>query len=245
MSSTLGSSAGVGAGVDLKESSEVAEYLENLGIEYRFGCYHEQNPKSCHLLGDYLEGIKKDFAKALRIYSTNCEDYKHGHSCHKVAGYKYVGKACTKDADQAYDYFQRGCELGHYNSCLNIGLLDSAKVDKNYLRTVPPNPTKSLSSFKRACDEGDLAEACHRYSAMFIKGVQNVCEKNMEEAFKYSLKACELGNLGGCVNLSMMYAKGEGTEKNPVAAKEYGDIAAEMMAQLKEQQRIAFAEGAE
>ena len=80
---------------------------------------------------------------------------------------------------------------------------------------------------------------------MFIKGVQNVCVKNIEEAFKYSLKACELGNLGGCVNLSMMYAKGEGTEKNPVAAKEYGDIAAEMMAQLKEQQRIAFAEGAE
>ena len=59
-----------------------------------------------------------------------------------------------------------------------------------------------------------------------------------------------------------MYSKGEGTDKNPVAAKEwvmvmiekyltqeffrYGDIAAEMMAQLKHQQaRLAFAEGAE
>ena len=88
-----------------------------------------------------------------------------------------------------------------------------------------------------------MAEACHRYSAMFIKGVKDVCEKNMAEAFKYSLKvshdkggdhltisshvetiltvqACELGNLGGCVNVSMMYSKGDGTDKNPVAAKE-------------------------
>ena len=30
----------------------VEEYLENLGTEYRFGCYHEKNPKGnicfCH-----------------------------------------------------------------------------------------------------------------------------------------------------------------------------------------------------
>ena len=45
--------------------------------------------------------------------------------------------------------------------------------------------------------------------------------------------------------MSQMYSKGDGVEKNPVAAKEYGDIAKEMMDQLKEQQRIAFQEGAE
>ena len=98
----MGSSAGVGAGVDLKDSEEVnivwkltkrltksldarfhigffqvKEYLENLGVEYRFenkylptsakdyrfGCYHEKDPAACHLLGDYWEGIKKDFIK--------------------------------------------------------------------------------------------------------------------------------------------------------------------------------------
>ena len=87
MSSKVGSSGGVGAGTDLKDETEVAEYVENLGIEYRFGCYHERDPKACHLLGDYLEGIKKDWSKALKIYATNCDEYKHGHSCHKVAGY--------------------------------------------------------------------------------------------------------------------------------------------------------------
>jgi hypothetical protein len=37
MSGVQGSSAGVGAGVDLKDSEEVKEYLENLGVEYRWG----------------------------------------------------------------------------------------------------------------------------------------------------------------------------------------------------------------
>ena len=30
---------------------------------FRFGCYHEKDPAACHLLGDYWEGIKKDFIK--------------------------------------------------------------------------------------------------------------------------------------------------------------------------------------
>ena len=56
----------------------------------------------------------------------------------------------------------------------------------------------------------------------------------MEEAFKYSLKACELGNLGGCVNVSIMYGKGDGVEKNQEAAKQYANIAHEMRNDLKE-----------
>jgi len=237
----MGSSAGVGAGVDLKDPEEVKEYLDNLGIEYRFACYQEKDPKACHMLGDYLEGIKKDFIKALRIYTTNCNEYKNGHSCHKVGGYKYIGKACKKDADEAYDYFKKGCDLGHHASCMNAGLLDMANPDsQSYERTTAPNPDLARSYYKQACEKGELAEACHRYSAIFIKGLQGVCEKDMTEAFKYSKKACELGNMAGCNNVSMMYAKGEGVDKDPVASKEYGYIAAEMMAQLRQEQaRIA------
>ena len=78
---------------------------------------------------------------------------------------------------------------------------------------------------------------CH-----IISGSTNIAVCTLK---KFIVSACELGNLGGCVNVSRMYAKGDGVEKNPVAAKEYADIAGEMMAQLKEQQRIAFQEGAE
>ncbi len=30
---------------NLKDEAEVKEYLENLGTEYRFGCYHEKKPE--------------------------------------------------------------------------------------------------------------------------------------------------------------------------------------------------------
>ena len=32
-------------GVDLKKESEVREYLDNLGTEYRFGCYSQNDAK--------------------------------------------------------------------------------------------------------------------------------------------------------------------------------------------------------
>ena len=70
--------------------------------------------------------------------------------------------------------------------------------------------------------------------------------RQIEQWIEYILQACELGSMAGCVNVStwnkfvpnnrihktdfwiltldlkvsMMYAKGEGTDKNPVAAKE-------------------------
>jgi hypothetical protein len=34
-----------GRDVDLKDESEVQEYLERLATEYRFSCYHEKDPK--------------------------------------------------------------------------------------------------------------------------------------------------------------------------------------------------------
>ena len=81
-----------------------------------------------------------------------------------------------------------GCEKGYHSSCLSAGILDAAKVDQNYIRKEPPNPALARDSYRTACDEGNIAEACHRLSAFYIKGTPQVCEKNMQEAFKYSLK---------------------------------------------------------
>jgi len=240
----LGSSAGVGAGVDLKDSDDTRDYIDNLGIEYRFGCYHEKDPKACHLLGDYWESIKKDFSKAYKTYEINCTDYNHGHSCHKAAGYRYFGKACQKDGDIAFNFFKKGCELGYHSSCLSAGILDTANQSKNYIRTEAPDKKQGIEYLRKSCDEGNIAEGCYRYSAFFIKGMKDACEKNMETAFRYSLKACELGSMGGCTNVSIMYSKGEGVEKNPEAAKEYSNIVGEMMNQLRaEQEQLKFGQG--
>jgi len=233
----LGSSAGVGSGVDLKDHEEVKDYIENLGIEYRFGCYQEKSPKSCHLLADFWEGVKKDYSKAYKTYETNCIDYKHGHSCHKAGGYRYFGKGCTKNGDLAFDFYNRGCDLGYHSSCLSAGLLDLANPkSEGYTRTTAPNPKNGLRLLKKACDEGGIAEACYRYGASFIRGESNYCVKDMDEAFKYCLKGCELGSLGGCTNIAIMYRKGDGCEKNEELANQYGEVVKEMMEQLKETQ---------
>jgi cytochrome c oxidase assembly factor 7 len=233
----LGSSAGVGAGTDLKEAGEVKEYIENLGIEYRFGCYHEKNPSSCHLLADYWEAIKKDFTKAYKTYETNCIDLEHGHSCHKAAGYRVFGKGCTKNIDLAFGFFQKGCDLGYHSSCLSAGLIEMAnEKTSDFKRTVAPDRKNGLELFKKGCDEGNIAESCYRYGAAFINGTPNGCLKDMNEAFKYCLKACELGSFAGCTNVSLMYRKGDGVEKNEELAKEYGAVAKEMLDELKQAQ---------
>ena len=69
---------------------QVQEYLKNLGTEYRFSCYYEKDPKGCHLLGDYLEAISRDEETAYKVWLKNCDERSHGHSCHKVAGYRVV-----------------------------------------------------------------------------------------------------------------------------------------------------------
>ncbi|KAH6941106.1 hypothetical protein HPB50_013587 [Hyalomma asiaticum] len=86
---------------DFQKEEDVKEFLDNLGIEYRFECFKERKPDGCHRLGDYLEAIKKDFVRACNVYKNNCDNYHHGKSCFKYANYRLVGKgpmqACYKE----------------------------------------------------------------------------------------------------------------------------------------------------
>lgn len=36
--------------LDLQSETEVKEYIEKLGIEYRFGCYSEKKPEGAHVV---------------------------------------------------------------------------------------------------------------------------------------------------------------------------------------------------
>lgn len=52
---------------DLKSESEVKEYLNNLGIEYRFGCYSEKKPegKTTSFLQPHLRFFSNYFCRSL------------------------------------------------------------------------------------------------------------------------------------------------------------------------------------
>lgn len=124
---------------DLKKEDEVKDYIENIGIEYRFGCYKEQKPEVCHLLADYLEAIKKDFEKAAKVYKSNCLEYKFGKSCLKIGNYTLIGRGREKgDPAEALIYFEKGCELNDPGACLHAGMLLTATgPGVNIQRDVP------------------------------------------------------------------------------------------------------------
>lgn len=107
------------------------------------------------------------------------------------------------------------------------------------------------------------ATACFYLSGMHISGVQKQAEehppdvnsqsnkdgdyivlKDMKKAFDFAYKACELRNMYACANLSQMYARGDGTEKNESEAEKYKKMALEMQDEgKKNQQTLGFQQG--
>lgn len=60
-----------------------------------------------------------------------------------------------------------------------------------------------------------------------------IIKKDMEKAFSFAYKACELKNVPACANVSFMYARGEGTEKNAEKAEKFKKIAIDMQNEVK------------
>jgi len=253
-------------GVDLKDEDEVKDYLERLGVEYRFGCYYEKDGKACDLLGSYMDQIMRDVHKAFKIYQTACDDYKFGRSCSKVGSFYFAGRAVERDVDKAYEYWRKGCDSHTTDpcarSCMNAGLLDALEpntkiggvegfknADKHLERKEKPDKLKALDLFKKSCDmeRNPLAEGCHRYASMLLSGMKDLgIERDPAKALPYAAKACDLGNIQGCVNTSIIYKTGDGVEKNERLGKIYSNIAKDLISQYNEnKERTRFQEGAE
>ncbi|KAK8723157.1 hypothetical protein OTU49_011868 [Cherax quadricarinatus] len=142
--------------------------------------------------------------------------------------------------DEAYDYYLKGCSAGNADSCLNGGLLCVSNTPVNAQRE--KDYKQGLELLDKAC-LGNNALSCYYISGIFIQGVKDAINKDMSKAFSYSLKACELGNMYACANISQMYHKGDGVEKNEEKSKEYKEKALDMQKQLKEQMEIQFQQG--
>lgn len=71
-----------------------------------------------------------------------------------------------------------------------------------------------------------------------------VIQRDMNKAFQFAYKACELRNIYACANLSQMYARGDGTEKNEEKAEKFKKLAMEMQDEVKNQQpTLGFQQG--
>lgn len=60
-----------------------------------------------------------------------------------------------------------------------------------------------MELLNKACT-GKNAFSCYYISGIFIQGVKDLIDKDMTKAFQYSLKACDLGNMYACANVSQV-----------------------------------------
>ncbi|XP_077298392.1 cytochrome c oxidase assembly factor 7 [Arctopsyche grandis] len=240
---------------NFKNEEDVKQYLDNLNTEYQFGCYREKKPEVCHLLGDYIDAIGKDFTKAGVVYKENCDVRNFPLSCRKYGGYLSVGKGLDKaDLPESYKYFEKACELKDASSCFNQGILLTASD------AIAKDPLKAAECFKKGCEyNNDLA--CYHLSSMYLAGVRKppspdakplphghppvgeyLLERNMKEAFTLAKKACELNNIYACANVSQMYTRGDGVEKNEELAKEFKNLTLRMQSEI-EKKGVDFQQG--
>lgn len=106
----------------------------------------------CHLLGDYLEAIKKDFEKASKVYRSNCDDYNYGHSCLKYGNYTFLGKGKSGSQGspaEAFKYYEKGCGLKNPESCLHSGLMLVSKSMKDEVKRDVTKVRKNLFFYRK------------------------------------------------------------------------------------------------
>ncbi|XP_043250454.1 cytochrome c oxidase assembly factor 7 homolog isoform X1 [Colletes gigas] len=226
---------------NLKDAEEVKEYLKNLYIEYQFGCYSEKNPEVCHLLGDYNESIKTDNKEAADIYKKTCDDMNYARSCTKYGDFALVGKGCEKNVKEAYKYLKKGCDLDDTKGCYHAGVfaVTSEELEKDRAVQV----ADGVRMLKKSCDLGE-EKACFHLSSIYLNGIKGHVDKNTREAYKLSLKCCEMGNPYACSNIAIMHKQGDGVQKNKDLATVFQQRAELLFNELKKyKKQIKFHQG--
>lgn len=190
--------------VNFKDESEVKEYLKNIGIEYRYGCYSEKNPESCHLLADYLEVIAREPEKAANLYRSTCDDMAMVLSCDKYGRLLATGSGCEKNLTLAGDYLTRACRMGNKRSCAS-----AAKVLTHGAGVGEQARTTATELLTIGC-EADSAESCFQLSVLHLKSETGAVPARLTQALLYGKRACELDHAIACANVSRMYRRGDG-----------------------------------
>ncbi|KAL3077105.1 hypothetical protein niasHS_013094 [Heterodera schachtii] len=228
---------------------EREEYVKNIGIEYRFGCYEEKRADSCQYLGEYFEAVQTDFKSAFDTFRQNCVQRKFPRSCFKYGQYLAAGRECEASFKKAIEPLRLSCDAGIAKGCRVLALiLWNGESDR------PPDSAQAEQFMKRAAELGDY-EASWTLSTWYLGDTikyqreksapyghkMGELSRDMQKALMYGLKACDEGDLfQSCVNVSLMYRNGEGIPKDEKKAKQYQERAKELNNMLKKGWNAGF-----
>ena len=126
-----------------------------------------------------------------------------------LGGDKGIGSA--KDYATAAEYYRKACDVGHAQSCGNLGEMYGAG------RGVAKVEAKAVELYRKGCDAGN-GSSCGNLGVMY--GAGRGVAKDDAKAVELYRKGCEAGNGSSCGNLGVMYADGRGVAKNDAKAVE-------------------------
>lgn len=218
-----------------KSEAEAKVYLDNLLTEYTFQCYGEKRPDGCYRLANYNETITRNYSEAVKIHKRTCDDSNYERSCYHYANACLLGRGLKKDEIEGFKYHLKSCSLNNGRSCQIAGELAYGG------KYIAPDLKLGVKCFEKACDLKE-PEACAKlFHINFDEKGQFM---NRPKALQYAIKACNLGNLSGCVNASVMYKNGDGIPKDLDLSKLYREKAEEIHKLLTQpQEGIVFGEG--
>uniref|UniRef100_A0A0K0EF59 Sel1 repeat-containing protein 1 n=1 Tax=Strongyloides stercoralis TaxID=6248 RepID=A0A0K0EF59_STRER len=222
-----------------KIQEERREYVKNIGIEYRFGCYKEKRADSCHLLGEWFEAIEQNFNKSFTLFKKNCLEKQYPKSCFKYGNYRLSGKQETpKKLVELIDSFKIACDGNVPPGCTKLGL-----IYWNGEEGRAPNPELAVKYMERACELEDVS-ACFRLSNWYRSSEEDHNNKNqepnlgyvakdVEKALSFAKIACELGDPNGCMHVCLMYRGKDGFPEDKEQFNLYAQKAKELFKMAK------------
>uniref|UniRef100_H3A7C9 Cytochrome c oxidase assembly factor 7 n=1 Tax=Latimeria chalumnae TaxID=7897 RepID=H3A7C9_LATCH len=201
--------------IDFQNEEEVKQFLNNIGIEYSYQCHKEKDPEDC-LKRVKLLFIQKSSDSHIFLIKTNSKKILYSGHYLNFFFPLLISGGIAQDLKAAYDCFLKSCAKGGKKSidaCHNVGLLahDGRALGNK------PDPTVARDYYTKACN-GSFAASCFNLSALYLQGAPGI-PKDMSQALKYSLRACDLGHIWGCANASRIYKLGDGTAKDDAKAE--------------------------
>ncbi|GKW13763.1 hypothetical protein PEC301899_40450 [Pectobacterium carotovorum subsp. carotovorum] len=126
-------------------------------------------------------------------------------------GYAYLeGKDTKQDIDKAIYWFKKSSERGNKDASLALYVIYSGMFKKGY-----ENKNLMLYYIKNAAIQGDVGSQ-GLLATLYSKG--DLVPKDDIQAFEWNKKACSQDDVESCFSLANMFAIGQGTDKNLVAA---------------------------
>jgi tetratricopeptide (TPR) repeat protein len=168
---------------------------------------------SCGLLAwlyDQGKGVVRNNLKVV-LYSEKSCNLNDGFGCFMLGYYYQEGITVSRNESKAKFYYEKACSLGFQETCDEISNNNSS--DSN------------ISNKDQSSQRQD--EYYFSLGWSYANG-ENGYTKDYSKAIDYYRKACDLDYGPACNNLGVLYANGEGINKNVPIARIYYDKACKL-----------------